>query len=118
MAIAARAAASFMLPLALVACGCHIYIHAIAARRSNPSPRLIAASNLLMLVALILQFDFNAGANCARDALEGVAWRLGWANELACTWYAGFPSIAVNLLLYVPVGVTWLSLRSSGRSSG
>lgn len=115
MAVAAQSVSWFLLPLGAAAAICHVGVHAVAARGPNPAPRLAALSNVLMLAALVFQIDFHAGANCARDALEGAAWRLGWTNELACAWWAGWPSITADLLLYVPVGVTWLMLRPTAR---
>jgi hypothetical protein len=112
-AIAAEGAGWFLVPLAAVACLWHIRAHSHAARAPNPPQRLAAVSDILLIGALIMQLDFDPGYNCAWDTLSGVAWRFGWTDEMACTWWAGWPSIVIDLLLYVPVGVTWLRLQGA-----
>jgi hypothetical protein len=111
--IAAEGAGWFLVPLAGVMCLWHIRVHAAAAGEPDPPQRLAAVSDILLIGALILQLDFDWGYNCAWDTLSGVGWRLGWAHEMACTAWAGWRSIIIDLLLYVPVVITWFKLRAT-----
>jgi len=112
-AIAAQSAGWFLVPLAAVACLWHIRAHSIAAGADDPPRRLAAISNILLIAALIFQLDYTPGYNCAWDTLSGVEWRLGWASEMGCILLAGWPAIVVDLLLYIPVGATWLKLQAA-----
>ena len=85
-----------------------------AALAARIAPRRLAAiSNILLIAALIFQLDYTPGYNCAWDTLSGVEWRLGWASEMGCILLAGWPAIVVDLLLYIPVGATWLKLQAA-----
>jgi hypothetical protein len=110
-AIAAQSAGWFLVPLAAVACLWHIRVHTTVARNPNPPRRMVALSNVFLIGALILQLDYTPGYNCAWDTLSGVEWRLGWASEMGCILLAGWPAIIIDVLLYVPVGITWLRLQ-------
>ena len=111
-AIAAQSAGLFLVPLAAVACICHVVVHAKAGRAVNPPGRLAAISDILLAGAVLLQMEFTPGYNCAEDTLSSVLWRLGMASEEPCILLAGVPAIVIDLLLYVPVAVTWPPLLS------
>jgi hypothetical protein len=110
---AALAAGWFLVPLAAVACVIHVVVHAKAAGVANPPVRLAAISDLCLLGALLLQLEYTPGANCAEDTLSSVFWKLGWASEEGCILLAGAPAIVVDLLLYIPVAITWQRLWAS-----
>jgi hypothetical protein len=112
-AIAAQSAGWFLVPLAALVCLWHVHVHSVAARAADPPRRMASVSNVLLIGALILQMDYTPGYNCAWDTLSGVEYRLGWTEEMACTWSAGWPSVIFDLLLYVPVAATWLRLRGA-----
>jgi hypothetical protein len=112
-AIAAQSAGWFLVPLAAVACLWHVRAHSIAAGANDPPRRLAMISNILLIAALIFQLDYTPGYNCAWDTLSGVEWRLGWASEMGCILLAGWPAIIIDLLLYIPVGATWLKLQAA-----
>jgi len=108
----------FLVPLAAVACICHVVVHARAAGAGAPSTRLAALSNVFLFGALLLQMEYTPGYNCAEDTLSSVSWKLGLASEEGCIMLAGPPAVIVDLLLYIPVIVTWVRLgaRAAPRS--
>jgi hypothetical protein len=108
--IAAQSAGYFLVPLAAAACICHVIVHAKAARAVIPLGRLAAISNILLAGALLFQMEFTPGYNCAEDTLSSVFWRLGMASEEPCILLAGASAIVIDLLLYIPVAVTWRRL--------
>jgi hypothetical protein len=110
-AIAAEPAAWFLLPLAGVAGIYHVWVHMRAARLERPPIRLAAASDILLLGALLLQIDFGPW-NCGHTTIDGVAWAFGWSSEYGCTLIRGVPAVLIDLALYIPVGVTWWLLRA------
>lgn len=112
-AIAAQSAGLFLVPLAAAACIGHVVVHAKAARAVNPPARLAVISNILLAGAVLLQMEFTPGYNCAEDTVSSVLWRLGMASEEACILLAGAPAIVIDVLLYVPVAVTWPRLLSA-----
>ena len=79
--IAAQSEGLFLVPLAAVACVCHVVVHAKATGASNAPGRLAAISNICLAGALLLQMEFTPGYNCAEDTLSSVTWRLGLASE-------------------------------------
>jgi|SRR5580692_7851236 hypothetical protein len=107
---AALASGWFLVPLAAVACICHVVIHAKAAGLPNPPGRLVVLSNIFLLGALLMQMEFTPGYNCAEDTLSSVTWRLGMASEEGCILLAGWPAIVIDVLLYIPAAVTWQRL--------
>jgi len=109
--IAAQSAGLFLVPLAAVACVCHVVVHAKAAGASNAPGRLATISNICLAGALLLQMEFTPGYNCAEDTLSSVTWRLGLASEEGCILLPGWLVIVIDLLLYIPVIVTWRRLR-------
>ena len=111
--IAAQSAGLFLVPLAAVACVCHVVVHAKSAGASNAPGRLPAISNICLAGALLLQMEFTPGYNCAEDTLSSVTWRLGLASEEGCILLPGGLVIMIDLLLYIPVIVTWRRLRRS-----
>ncbi len=114
--IAADPAGWFLVPLAAAA-GCyHVFVHAAAARAPAPPVRLALISDVLLFAAILLQIDFGPW-NCGHTTFDGVAWRLGWSSEYACTLIRGFPAIALDLLYYVPVALTWARLRQVATAS-
>jgi hypothetical protein len=114
-AIAAQSTGLFLVPLAAAACICHVVVHAKAARAVTPPGRLAAISNILLAGAVLLQVEFTPGYNCAEDTLSSVLWRLGMASEEACILLAGAPAIIIDLLLYIPVALTWPRLLAAAR---
>jgi hypothetical protein len=108
--IAADPAGWFLVPLAAGAGVYHVVVHAAAARAPEPPVRLALASDVLLFAAILLQIDFGSW-NCGHTTYDAVAWRLGLTSEYACTLIRGFPAIALDLLYYVPVAVTWARLR-------
>lgn len=112
-ATAAQSAGLFLVPLAAVVCICHVVVHAKAARAANPPGRLAAISNILLAAAVLLQMEFTPGYNCAEDTLSSVFWRLGMASEEPCILLAGAPAIVIDLLLYIPVALTWPRLLAA-----
>ena len=108
--IAAQSAGLFLVPLAAVACVCHVVVHAKAAGASNAPGRLATISNICLAGALLLQMEFTPGYNCAEDTLSSVTWRLGLASEEGCILLPGWLVIVIDLLLYIPVIVTWWRL--------
>jgi hypothetical protein len=101
----------WLVPIAAIACVCHVVIHAKAASASEPPTRLAMLSNVFLAIALLLQMEYTPGYNCAEDTLASISWKLGWASEEACDMFAG-PALIVDLLLYIPVIVTWVKLGS------
>jgi hypothetical protein len=99
----------FLVPLAAVACICHVVVHARAAGAGVPPTRLVMLSNVFLAIALLFQMEYTPGYNCAEDTLSSLAWKLGLASEEACDMFAG-PALIVDLLLYIPVIVTWVLL--------
>jgi len=110
---AAQSAGWLLVPLAAVACACHIWVLARAAGADDPPIRLAAISDICLLAALLLQLEYTPGYNCAEDTLSSVSWRLGMASEEGCIRLVGVPALVIDVLLYVPVGATWLRLRAS-----
>jgi len=111
--LAAQSAGWFLVPLAAAACAWHIYAHSVATRAPVPPRGLAMGSNVALAAALILQLDYTPGYNCAWDTLSGAAYRLGLTAEMACTWWAGWPSVLLDLLFYVPAAVTWFLLQAT-----
>lgn len=99
----------FLVPIAAVACICHVVVHARVAGAGEPPTRLAMLSNVLLAVALLFQMEYTPGYNCAEDTLSSLGWKLGLASEEACDMFAG-TALIVDLLLYVPVVVTWVLL--------
>jgi hypothetical protein len=66
---------------------------------------------------VLLQLEFTPGYNCAEDTLSSVLWRLGMAAEEPCVLLAGTPAIVIDLLLYIPVAVTWRRLMAAPRTA-
>ncbi len=99
----------FLVPLAAVACICHVVVHARAARAEEPPTRLAALSNVFLMIALLFQMEYTPGYNCAEDTLTSLSWKLGLASEEGCIMFAG-PAVIVDFLLYIPVIVTWVLL--------
>jgi len=64
---------------------------------------------------VLLQVEFTPGYNCAEDTLSSVLWRLGMASEEACILRAGAPASIIDLLLYIPVALTWPRLLAAAR---
>jgi hypothetical protein len=110
---AALASGWFLVPLAAVACIIHVVVHARAAGGAELPARLATVSNICLLAALLMQREYTPGYNCAEDTLSSVAWRLGLAGEEGCIRVAGWPAIVIDLLLYIPVAVTWQRLLSA-----
>ena len=106
---AALGSGLWLVPIAAVACLCHVVVHAKAAGAGEPSTRLALLSNVFLAIALLFQMEYTPGYNCAEDTLASLAWKLGWASEEACDMFAG-PALIVDLLLYIPVIVTWILL--------
>jgi hypothetical protein len=109
----------FLVPLAAVACICHVVVHARAAGAGEPPTRLVLLSNVCLIGALLLQLEYTPGYNCAEDTLSSVSWKLGLASEEGCIMMAGPPAVIFDVLLYVPVIVTWVILgaRAARRSA-
>jgi hypothetical protein len=76
-------------------------------------------SNVCLIGALLLQLEYTPGYNCAEDTLSSVSWKLGLASEEGCIMMAGPPAVIFDVLLYVPVIVTWVILgaRAARRSA-
>jgi hypothetical protein len=117
-AYAALASGWFLVPLAAIACGVHVLVHARSVGGDEQPTRLAMISDLCLLGALLMQLEYTPGYNCAEDTLSSVAWRLGMASEEGCILVAGWPAIVIDLLLYIPVAVTWrlLSAQASRRA--
>lgn len=106
---AALGSGMWLVPIAAVACLCHVVVHARVAGTGAPPTRLAMLSNVFLAVALLFQMEYTPGYNCAEDTLSSLAWKLGLASEEACDMFAG-TALIVDLLLYVPVIVTWVLL--------
>jgi hypothetical protein len=109
--IAAEPAAWFLAPLAAAAGLYHVAVHRAAARSADPPLRLAAASDFLLLSALLMQIDFGPW-NCGHTTFDGVAWKFGWSSEYGCTLIRGLPAILLDLAYYIPVAVIWSLLRA------
>jgi hypothetical protein len=108
-----------LVPLAAVACICHVVVHARAAGAAEAPTRLAALSNVFLIGALLLQIEYTPGYNCAENTLSSLSWKLGLASEEGCILMAGPPAVIVDLLLYIPAVVTWVRLgaRAATRSA-
>src|SRR6185437_5996591 len=74
-AFAAAGTGWFLVPLAAVACICHVVVHARAARAAGLPVRLAMLSNIFLIGALLMQMEFTPGYNCAEDTLSSMGWR-------------------------------------------
>jgi len=111
--IAAAPTGWFLVPLAAAACFYHIVAHHKLANAGVPATRAAMLSHVLLAVALLLQMEYTPGYNCAEDTLSSVLWRLGLADEEACTMQAGIGVIVFDVLVYVPVVVAWQRMHAA-----
>jgi len=109
----------FLVPLAAAACICHVIVHAKAAGATEPPTRLALLSNVFLVGALLLQLEYTPGYNCAEDTLSSLLWKLRLASEEGCILMAGAPAVIFDVLIYIPVVVTWIMLgtRTAPRSA-
>jgi hypothetical protein len=112
--IAAEPGSMILVPIAAVAGFCHVIVHKEAARPPSPAIGLAAASDILMLIALLMQIDFGA-YNCGHTTIDEVSWAFGWSSEYRCTLIRGLPAVMLDVAFYIPVAVTWAILRARSR---
>ncbi|HXC28819.1 MAG TPA: hypothetical protein VNV38_12760 [Stellaceae bacterium] len=109
-AAAALGSGWFLVPLAAIACVCHVVVHVKAAGAAEPPTRLAMLSNVFLAAALLLQLEYSPGYNCAEDTLSSVSWKLGLASEEGCILMAGPAAVIFDVLLYLPVIITWVRM--------
>jgi hypothetical protein len=112
-AAAALGTGWFLVPLAGVACVCHVVVHAKAAGLPDLPGRIAAISHILLIGALLLQMEFTPGYNCAEDTLSSVMWRLGMASEEGCILLPHALIVVLDVLFYIPVALTWRRLLAA-----